>query len=226
MSIARRIEAALFRRNRSAMLPPSLWQQSSQIPQERALLVVDIDHRDGWTPKLISENEGRKKIAKSLAERIALIRKSGVPVIFVMFDSCEIPKPMRQPQLHEAKYCIGCDREKNRLAEFLNHLHGKTFEPVFVKRAYDAFSNPDLAPYLHFLGTKELLLAGCNTFACIEATAQGAVRHGFNITLIEDSTFPPFVGDCTCNTKTAWIKSVEKHASLYTNPTVAIRSFV
>jgi nicotinamidase-related amidase len=201
-----------------------------EIRAKKVLLVVDIDYHDEWDPNLIAQSEERQRFISSLSLRIREMRAMGVPLVFVMLNPRGIPEFQLEPQFSFARHCIGCDRKENKLAKFLGHRHEGTFEPVFVKTHSDSFTNPKLAPYLESLGIKEILLAGCNTFACIKNTAQGAVRNGFNVTLLEDSTYPPFGSEDGWKTKEEWIGLVAAAQSGMQNQLeqkqIAVRSLV
>lgn len=223
MNRTKRIEMALFHSHAPGMLP---FPPPPEHSIEKALLVVDIDYRDSWNPKSVSENTKRQQIAASLSNRLASARQAGIPVIFVMLDPYGVPRPSFEPQIKDGGHCIGCDRGENKLAEFLEHRHGHAFEPVFVKKEGDAFTNPELAPHLRALGVKKVLLVGCNTFACIQGTAQGAVRHGFNVALIENSTYPPFSDFPLWGTPKTWIEKVQCCIPKNIEAHVAVQSFL
>lgn len=193
---------------------------------KRALLVVDVDYNDGWKPELVADPPSRQEVATALKKQLGYSRAISTPVIFVMLDRQKEQKLLPKPQLEPKKHCVGCDREENKLAGFLAHRHWSPFEPVFIKSTDDAFTVPELAPYLRSLKIEELLIVGCNTFACIQATAQGAVRNGFHVTLMEDSVFPPFSPppDGYQCPKEAWVKSVQQYAPPNTGITVAVQS--
>lgn len=105
--------------------------------------------------------------------------------------------------------CIICDGlpERSRLASFLEHKHETPFEAAFIKKESNAFTNRGLAPYLHSKGVKEVVLVGCNTFQCVLYTAIGALKAGFNVTLLEECSYPPFNNDeGRYSTKKYWLE--------------------
>lgn len=195
MNFQRRIEAAFFFANggfasRGGLFhPPSLLNSAG-----KALMVVDIDYQDGWHPHKILRDETMKTVSQALVGRLAQARRASIPIMFVMLD------PLRSNHINGAQTdrtdrrekCLGCDREDNKLPDFLGHRHGNLFEAVFVKGSADAFTNPSIASFLRMKRITQIFLAGCNTFACIQATAIGAVKAGFDVSLVEDCAFPPF----------------------------------
>ena len=149
---------------------------------KKALLIVDVDHYDRWSGEEIKKDKKRKLVADSIARRLAWARLKGIPVIFIT---------IKNPY--------------NRIAKFLNSE--PALEPTFQKTDHDAFGNPKLAKYLQSIGAKKLLVAGCNTFICVEATAQGAVKAGFSVVLLNDAAYPSLMGS---NSKHMWIRSVRE----------------
>jgi nicotinamidase-related amidase len=58
--------------------------------------------------------------------------------------------------------------------------------PVFTKEKADAFSNPELVSYLGAQETTHLVIAGVFAEGCVRATATGAVRRGYHVTVVSD----------------------------------------
>lgn len=199
MNFKKRIEVAV-RRGLGLEYKTEAFQCGGNL-QRKVLLIVDVDYSDGWEPGYISKNPERQQVINYIVSRLAWARSNSIPVIFVILDSALYKK--HKSQLQYDGNCIGCG-DGNKLAEPLSHRHG-LFEPIFIKNDADAFKNPELAPYLRSIGAKELLLVGCNTFSCIQATARGAVEAGFDITLFEDATYPIFG---SVSSKESWISEV------------------
>ncbi|HEY4475607.1 MAG TPA: isochorismatase family cysteine hydrolase [Candidatus Paceibacterota bacterium] len=135
---------------------------------KKALLVIDVDHGDGWKPEQIQNEPSRQLVAKNIKTELARWRANNGLIVFVMFGA------------------------NTALAEFLEHRHDNVNEPAFVKTEIDAFTNEKLAEYLQGQGVTEVVLAGCQTFCCVKATAFGAVNAGFSVTLLRDLVFHPF----------------------------------
>lgn len=104
----------------------------------------------------------------------------------------------------ESGVCVVCDEltENYRLAPFLEHRHREPFEATFIKNNNDAFTNLKLTPYLRSIGVDEVVLAGCLTFACVLQTASGALRAGFDVTLLSNCVFEPFSDELS---RQSWI---------------------
>jgi nicotinamidase-related amidase len=56
----------------------------------------------------------------------------------------------------------------------------------FPKAASDAFSNPDLDPWLRSNGIRELIVAGLFAPHCVRATVAGALRRAYGVTIVSD----------------------------------------
>jgi nicotinamidase-related amidase len=55
-----------------------------------------------------------------------------------------------------------------------------------LKHAANAFTNPELDRQLQELGVKHVVILGVFAPACVRATAQGALRKGYRVTVVRD----------------------------------------
>lgn len=60
-------------------------------------------------------------------------------------------------------------------------------ENVFYKRAPNAFTNSALSEWLNDICADQVRIVGIDGNWCIKATALGALKHGFRVTVIEDA---------------------------------------
>lgn len=169
----------------------------------QALLVVDIDYANGWTPEAIKKSQTRQIFVDALREKLWDARSLDALIVFITFPGDNSGQGY-QPSLDSHEVCFICDAPKF-LADFLEHEHESRFEPVFVKNDPSAFTNRNLAPYLRSRGVTEVFLAGCSTLACVLATAKGAIRAGFEVTLLERYVHPAFKNDAQ---KNRWLEDV------------------
>ncbi|OGY67856.1 MAG: hypothetical protein A3I24_02040 [Candidatus Harrisonbacteria bacterium RIFCSPLOWO2_02_FULL_41_13b] len=197
--------------------------------QSEALLVIDVDIRDGWlhdhdTANLTSGQDNWEKQKQPVARRIVQTlknwRQADKTIIFiVLVGTKDFIKKNGEAQLGTDRYgsrCLGCDilPRDYRLARFLGHKHGhngEKFEPLFLKDTNDAFTNSSLMGYLKTEGISKVFLAGCNTFACVLSTAEGAVRSGINVVLLRDCVFPEFKEGDNYRTETNWLDYVHRY---------------
>ncbi len=59
--------------------------------------------------------------------------------------------------------------------------------PYFPKRQGNAFSNPGLETFLHDHHISRVVICGVYADACVTATARGALRRGFAVTVLSDA---------------------------------------
>ncbi len=164
----------------------------------KALLVVDVDHGDGWwADSMTSPGEGRRKaVAVAIKNELAAWRKEGGLVVFIVLVG-QIPEGAEVAQtgavFDRPEECLVCGLSQSyRLAEFLEHRHGQKYEPCFIKADCNAFLNSELLSFLRERGVTEVVLMGCSTFACVLETAQGAAKRGLDVTLLQECVYPEF----------------------------------
>jgi len=185
----------------------------------KALLVIDVDHACGWKPKDIQDNSLKQLVAENIKTELANWRASNGLIVFVIYGN---DTTGQEAQVNEINGCVVCDRNDSaRLAEFLEHRHKNTTEPAFVKKSYDAFTNKSLAQYLKKQGVTEVVLAGCQTFHCVQATALGAVNAGFNVTLLRDLVFLPF--DKQYDTEERWLDYIKGAIKMNPNSELSVK---
>ncbi|MDF2515762.1 MAG: cysteine hydrolase [Sphingobacterium sp.] len=97
-------------------------------------------------------------------------RKSGAPVIFIQHDSTK-------------ENCFLPGTEDWALLPEL--VRGS--EDIFVsKTANDSFYKTDLQTILQRRGVKELIVTGCATDFCVDATIKSAIARDYSITIASD----------------------------------------
>ena len=130
-----------------------------------ALVVIDVQNgvvADGW------DAEG---VMSRIATLLTAARESGTPVVYIQhetpgFDDLEIGSEAWR--IHEA-------------------VAPATGEPVVAKRHGDAFVETALEKTLAGLGAGHLILTGAQSDACVRSTSYGALRAGYDITLVSDA---------------------------------------
>jgi len=144
-----------------------------------ALLVVDIQNSNGWSDEEIAENEARQHVAFRLVKTIHEMRNQQVLVVFIHMGG--------------------------NLADFLKRERISAQEPLFKKTYVNAFSEKTLLMYLRQHNVDHVFIVGCVTFACVLATAQGALQNQLAVTLLSDSVYPPF-NETGSHTRALWVK--------------------
>jgi len=193
---------------------------------KRVLFVVDIDHACGWKQNEIEANTEKQKIAQTIKNLLATRRAAKDLISFVVLNTNRrvsgqeaqinfqtlngkptdnVVSTFRDVSESE---CIVCG-QPGKLAEFLEHRHGEHGEAAFIKIQCNAFTNLKIPEYFLSQGVTEIELVGCSRGSCVLATAIGALRAGFNVTLLSNCTYPAFPNDVE---KEMWIQNVKSEA--------------
>lgn len=130
-----------------------------------ALLVIDVQNavvEDGWD---------RDGVLARISTVIDTARQGGVPVIYIQHDEPGSPNMAR-------------DTEGWRIVVEVAPDEG---EPVIAKQHGDAFVDTTLEATLAGLGAGHLILVGAQSDGCVRSTSYGALRTGYDITLVSDA---------------------------------------
>ncbi len=134
-----------------------------------ALMVIDVQNgvvADGW------DAEG---LVSRIATMIAAARASGTPVVYIQHE---------QPHETAGEDDLAVGSNAWRIHDDVAPGDG---EPVVAKRRGDAFVETTLEATLAGLGAGHLILAGAQSDACVRSTSYGALRAGYDITLVSDA---------------------------------------
>lgn len=130
-----------------------------------ALLVIDVQYavfEDGWD---------RASVIARIGTVIDAARAGGIPVIYIQHDT---------PEDDELE--IGSDGWRIHAT-----IAPDDGEPVVAKQHGDAFVDTTLEATLDGLGAGHLILVGGQSDACVRSTSYGALRAGYDITLVSDA---------------------------------------
>ncbi len=134
-----------------------------------ALVVIDVQNgvvADGWNA------EG---VISRIATLIAAARQGGTPVVYIQHEQL-----LETPGFDDLE--IGSHAW--RIHEAVAPAAG---EAVVAKRHADAFIETTLEDTLTGLGAGHLILTGAQSDACVRSTSYGALRAGYDITLVSDA---------------------------------------
>ena len=147
-------------------------------PANSALMLIDFQSdfldNDGRMP--VSRNHVAPAIAAA-AEASEVFRRTGRPIIAVGNEFRSTDYVMNLLRRFAALAGSPGARWDRRVP-----LDGASF---FPKWAASAFCNPKLEPWLNERGIGTLVITGLMARACVTATAKGAMRRGFQVTLLE-----------------------------------------
>jgi nicotinamidase-related amidase len=128
-----------------------------------ALLVVDVQRElvDELTP------ERRGTFLGTLTRLIDDARERGTQLVYVR---------------HQDDYL----RAGTPSWEIADEIGPSDGEPIVEKRQGDAFEETDLGDVLSSRGVDHLVICGMQSDHCIDATARGAARRDYRVTVVED----------------------------------------
>jgi nicotinamidase-related amidase len=130
-----------------------------------ALVVIDVQNgvvADGW------DTDG---VISRIATLVEAAREGGTPVVYIQHET---------PGFDDLE--VGSDAW--RIHEMIGPAAG---DAVVAKRHADAFIETTLEDTLADLGVGHLLLTGAQSDACVRSTSYGALRAGYDITLVSDA---------------------------------------
>jgi nicotinamidase-related amidase len=129
---------------------------------ETALLVIDVQEA------VLEECADVPGVVERINGLLRRARQAGVPVVFIQHQDEEITPGSPGWQL-----AAGLDRREG--------------EPVVAKTHPDSFAGTDLDTLLADSAAQRLILTGAQSDFCVQTTAQSALLHGYDITLVSDA---------------------------------------
>ena len=162
-------------------------------PCRAALVVVDIENSSMWDSG--PDNVILKK-AKSLTDSA---RAAGVPIFFFYnqrgpglrhISAAYIRVLMNLGHDTEEKLHEMCGSKDDEVA-VNSHLDPQPEDFVLPKRRGDAFQDAGFELLLRTLQRETLVLVGCSTDWCLEATAWAATNKDYYVVVAEDCTRSP-----------------------------------
>ena len=134
----------------------------------RALLIIDMQ-KVSFTPK--TTRFDADLVIEGINSLSELFRANGQPVIFIQHNG------------QKQNYCTPGSKEW----EILDELVRKPGDEVIAKQVNDAFYQTQLHHFLQMNHIVELVITGCATDFCVDATIKSALTHDYNLTIISDA---------------------------------------
>lgn len=161
---------------------------------ETALLVIDMQngfvHPESGMGKSVSGTKAQRKIVPEIKNLVRFARSLKLPVIWSKQEhfSDDVMRNRRTINAHSAKQgFLPCLRGTWE-SEFFEDLREVILpqDHVVEKHRASVFYNTNLETKLRMLGTRFLLVAGCNTEFCVESTVRDAYARDLEVLVVQD----------------------------------------
>jgi len=164
-------------------------------PTSTALILIGFQ-RDYFDPEgiLYSVVEEAHQVGGTLGHTLSVIdafKDTGMtmvrtPLVFSE-DYAELENPIG---ILETIREVKAFKAGTRGAETIDEItaYGDRIEEVHGKLGFNAFGHTNLEPMLKERGVASVILVGCVTSICINATALHAFEAGFEVTILSDCT--------------------------------------
>jgi len=127
-----------------------------------ALIVIDVQNG------VVADGHDADAVVGRIGQLVAHARACDRPVVYIQHQSDELVPGTETWQIRP-------------------EIAPATGDPVIAKRYGDAFMETTLEETLANLGIGHLVVTGAQTDACVHATVMGALRDGYDITLVSDA---------------------------------------
>ena len=137
-------------------------QQLKDRGGNKALVVIDVQNG------VVADGHDVNGVLSRIASLIAHAKSCEIPVVFVQHESDDLVPDTDSWQIRSEIAPTGA-------------------EPVIHKRFGDAFIETNFEETLADLGVGHLVITGAQTDACVRSTLVGALRDGYDVTLVSDA---------------------------------------
>lgn len=134
----------------------------------KALLIIDMQ-KVSFTPA--TPRYQTDEIIERINKLSESFRANNEKVIFIQHDGSK------------QNFCIPGSEEW----EILDELEIQSSDTILSKTANDSFYHSDLVQILNKQGIRELIITGCATDFCVDATIKSALSKDYFITVISDA---------------------------------------
>lgn len=166
-----------------------------EIPKsETALLVIDMQngfvHPNSGMGKSVSGTQAQQRIVPDIKRLVSFARDSKIPVIWSKQEHFPGDKmrARRMIRPHSMKQgflpCLRDTWETEFFEDFRESIKSEDY--IVEKHRASVFYNTNLETKLRMLGTRFLMIAGCNTEFCVESTVRDAYARDFELVIVRD----------------------------------------
>ena len=161
---------------------------------ECALLVIDMQngfvHPESSMGKSPSGTSAQQAIVPAITKLAAYCREKGIPVLWSQQEHFPEDKTRARKQIrpHSARQgFLPCLRGTWETGFFEGIRPAiAAHDHIVPKHRASVFYNTNLETKLRMLGTKYLIITGCNTEFCVESTVRDAYARDFELVIVKD----------------------------------------
>ena len=180
-----------------------------------AVIVVDMQNdfgsKGGMFDRAGIDISGIQKVIGPTAKVLASVRRAGVKVIYLKMgfrpDLSDLGSPDSPNRVLHLRFGVGQtmrapDGRESRIlirdtwnTDIVPELKPQGGDVVLYKHRFSGFYQTDLDATLKKLGIKRLIITGCTTSVCVEATVRDAMYRDYSCVLLTDCMSQPTLGN-------------------------------
>jgi len=180
-----------------------------------AVIVVDMQNdfgsKGGMFDRAGIDISGIQKVIGPTAKVLASARRAGVKIIYLKMgfrpDLSDLGSPDSPNRVLHLRFGVGQtvrapDGRESRIlirdtwnTDIVPELKPQADDVVIYKHRFSGFYQTDLDATLKKLGIKHLIITGCTTSVCVEATVRDAMYRDYSCVLLTDCMSQPTLGN-------------------------------
>jgi ureidoacrylate peracid hydrolase len=180
-----------------------------------AVIVVDMENdfgaKGGMFDRAGIDISGIQKVIGPTAKVLASAREAGIKIVYLKMafrpDLSDLGAPDSPNRLLHQRFDVGKtihapDGRESRIlirdtwdTDILPELKPQADDVVIYKHRFSGFYQTDLDAALKKLGIKHLIITGCTTSVCVEATVRDAMYKDYSCVLLTDCMSQPTLGN-------------------------------
>lgn len=180
-----------------------------------AVIVVDMQNdfgsKGGMFDRAGIDISGIQKAVGPTAKVLASAREAGIKIVYLKMafrpDLSDLGAPDSVNRVRHLQFGVGKtirapDRRESRIlirdtwdTDILPELKPQADDVVIYKHRFSGFYQTDLDATLKKLGIKHLIITGCTTSVCVEATVRDAMYRDYSCVLLTDCMSQPTLGN-------------------------------
>jgi ureidoacrylate peracid hydrolase len=179
-----------------------------------AVIVVDMQNdfgsKGGMFDRAGIDISGIQKAVGPTAKVLASAREAGIKIVYLKMafrpDLSDLGAPDSVNRVRHLQFGVGKtirapDGRESRIlirdtwdTDILPELKPHADDVVIYKHRFSGFYQTDLDATLKKLGIKHLIITGCTTSVCVEATVRDAMYRDYSCVLLTDCMSQPTLG--------------------------------